>query len=67
LLTPFSRAQKNPLLHSTESLHALRFHPVVNGEKAARELGHHSRPLVDTIRDTYAWFTAPRAHQGGPP
>jgi dihydroflavonol-4-reductase len=56
VLTPLSRAWDNPLLYTSESLHALRFHPVVSGAKAEHELGHRPRPLADTIRDTYTWF-----------
>jgi dihydroflavonol-4-reductase len=30
--------------------------PTVEGDKAASELGHHPRPLEDTVRDTVRWF-----------
>lgn len=30
--------------------------PVVDGDKAHRELGHDPRPLEDTVRDTVRWF-----------
>jgi len=30
--------------------------PIVDGDKARRELGHEPRPLEDTIRDTVRWF-----------
>ena len=56
LLTPLSHSWDNPLLYTSESLRALRFHPAVSGAKADRELGHRPRPLPDTVRDTYMWF-----------
>jgi dihydroflavonol-4-reductase len=43
-------------LYTSESLHALRNHRYVSHRKAARDLGYRPRPLVDTIRDTFAWF-----------
>lgn len=30
--------------------------PMVDGTKAAAELGHHPRPLEDSVRDTVRWF-----------
>lgn len=30
--------------------------PLVDGSKAAAELGHHPRPLEDSVRDTVRWF-----------
>ena len=30
--------------------------PVVEGDKARRELGHDPRPLEDSVRDTVRWF-----------
>ena len=30
--------------------------PIVDGSKAAAELGHHPRPLEDSVRDTVRWF-----------
>jgi nucleoside-diphosphate-sugar epimerase len=30
--------------------------PTVDGSKAAAELGHRSRPLEDSVRDTVRWF-----------
>jgi dihydroflavonol-4-reductase len=38
------------------SLQALRDAPVVDGTKAAAELGYRPRPLEDTIRDLVWWF-----------
>ncbi len=39
-----------------ESLGALRHCPTIDDARARQELGHAPRPLVDSIRDTYAWF-----------
>jgi len=30
--------------------------PIIDGSKAADELGHHPRPLEDSVRDTVRWF-----------
>ncbi len=51
-----SRHTGNPLWYTTESLHALRFAPTVSGAKAAAELGHRPRPIVDTVGDIHTWF-----------
>ena len=43
-------------LYTYESLKVLRSAPErLNDEKARTELGYSTRPLVDTIRDTYDW------------
>ena len=54
----WSRLRHSEPLFTPESLHALRKDPVVSTAKAARELGYETRPLRDTIADTYAWFRA---------
>jgi len=51
-LTP---ANKIPLF-TPESLHALHYGPSVCHYKASKELGYVPRPLIETVRDTYAWF-----------
>lgn len=38
------------------SLAALANNPCVSGERAAADLGHRSRPLADTVRDTVRWL-----------
>jgi dihydroflavonol-4-reductase len=35
----------------------------IDHAKARRELGYHSRPLTETIRDTIAWFANPQSQQ----
>jgi dihydroflavonol-4-reductase len=52
----YSRAFGKEPLFTPESLHALRHHQQVSHAKATRELGYTSRPLEDTLRDTFAWF-----------
>ena len=48
------------LIHSEAftpaSIGTLLDDPVVDGSKAAAELGHHPRPLEDSVRDTVRWF-----------
>jgi len=51
-LTP---AEKIPLF-TPDSLHALQHSPSVCHFKASKELGYSPRPLIETLRDTYAWF-----------
>jgi dihydroflavonol-4-reductase len=46
--------ERSQLTH--ESLHALKGNRFIKAEKAIAELGHHARPLEDTLRDTYCWF-----------
>jgi dihydroflavonol-4-reductase len=43
-------------LYTAESLRALRANSHVQSDKAARELAYRSRPLEQTLRDSYAWF-----------
>ncbi len=45
-------------LVTSDSMHALQYSPSVSHYKAAKELGYVSRPLGETIRDTYEWFDA---------
>ena len=53
-----SRWSSSPFLYTTDSLHALRHCPPVDGTKAEAELGHRPRPLETTLRDTFEWFVA---------
>ena len=52
----YAKAIGNRPLFTSRSLHAVRNHSAVTHEKAARELGHHPRPIEDTVKDTFAWF-----------
>jgi dihydroflavonol-4-reductase len=54
--TRLGRAADDPLMFTSEALHAIRFGPRVSGAKAGRELGHTARPTADTVRDVYAAF-----------
>jgi dihydroflavonol-4-reductase len=56
--TVLARRTGNPLLPTREALRALRSFPRVDGSKAARELGHHPRPLSETVADLYEYFVA---------
>jgi nucleoside-diphosphate-sugar epimerase len=44
------------LLPTVEALHALAAVPVVDGRKAAEELGYRPRPIADTLADLHASF-----------
>ena len=61
-----SRWSASPFLYTTDSLHALRHCPPVDGTKAAAELGHRPRPLETTLRDTFAWFVTEGLVTPGP-
>ena len=61
-----ARRVDNPLWYTSESLRALRCDPVVSGAKAGRELGHHPRPIDETIADMYGW-AAGDTPSGPPP
>lgn len=56
LATRLARLTRHPLLHTADTLHALRVDPVVSTQKAAQELDHRPRPIEDTIADLYEWF-----------
>lgn len=56
--TVVARRTGNPLMPTREALQALRRFPTVDSAKAARELGHHPRPIAETISDLYAYFTS---------
>lgn len=57
LFSLFSRLNKKEPLYTRMSLDTLKFsNHFVSHEKAEKELKYHSRPLEDTIRDSYAWF-----------
>jgi dihydroflavonol-4-reductase len=56
--TVLARRTGSPLMPTREALRALRSYPRVDGSKAARELGHHPRPLSETVADLYEYFVA---------
>jgi dihydroflavonol-4-reductase len=46
-----------PQLYSAESLEILKTsNRNISNLKAQRELGFRSRPIEETVRDTFAWF-----------
>lgn len=51
------KVQKAEPLYTHESLTVLQSVHKFDIKKAGRDLGYAPRPLVDTVRDTYAWFT----------
>lgn len=55
LATRAGRWTGNPMWYTVDSLHALRFPPNLQSDKAARELRHRPQPLARTIEDFYAW------------
>jgi nucleoside-diphosphate-sugar epimerase len=54
--TAVARVSGKEPLYTRHSLHALRNHQLVSHEKATRELGYTSRPLVETITAAFDWF-----------
>ena len=46
----------HPDVFTPASIGTLLDDPTVDGSKAAAELGHRSRPLEDSVRDTVRWF-----------
>jgi dihydroflavonol-4-reductase len=57
LLETWGRVAGQPPLFTREALsHLETGHPGISSQKAALELGHQSRPLEVTLRDTFNWF-----------
>jgi len=54
----WSRLAHADPLFTPEGLRALATDPIVDCSRAVRDLGWSPRPLVDTLRDTYAWHAA---------
>jgi dihydroflavonol-4-reductase len=52
----FAKLTGNRPLYTSASVRALRTGQDVSHDKAARELGYKSRPLRETIVDTFEWF-----------
>ncbi len=51
-----ARLTGTPLVPTREVVHALDSFPVIDSGKAARELGHHPRPIEETLADLHSWF-----------
>jgi dihydroflavonol-4-reductase len=56
LATVIARMTGSPLLPTREAIAALDSFPIIDGGKAARELGHAPRPIEQTMSDLYQWF-----------
>lgn len=56
-VSQFHRLFGGEPLYTRESLRALRANRTIVRAKAERELGYMARPLIETVRDTYAWLT----------
>ncbi len=54
--TVLCRLTGNPLLPTVEAWRALEAFPVVDGRKAADELGYRPRPIAETLGDLYRSF-----------
>jgi dihydroflavonol-4-reductase len=54
--TVLCRLTGSPLLPTVEAWHALTSFPVVDGRKAADELGYRPRPMTQTLSDLHRWF-----------
>jgi dihydroflavonol-4-reductase len=54
--TMVARRTHSPLLPTWEALAALKAFPVIDGGKAAWELGHRPRPIEDTVTELYTDF-----------
>jgi dihydroflavonol-4-reductase len=54
--TVLCRLTGSPLLPTVEAWHALASFPVVDGRKAADQLGYSPRPVTETLSDLYRWF-----------
>jgi len=52
----YARLTHTRPIYTSQALEALRNHRDVRHDKATRELGHHPRPLEETVRDIYSWF-----------
>jgi dihydroflavonol-4-reductase len=56
LVTGFEHLRGRRPLYTKASIIAINSNRHINHEKAEKELGYHSRPLEQTIRDTLTWF-----------
>jgi dihydroflavonol-4-reductase len=53
----YARIMHEHPLYTSESLYILKNScRQISGEKAIRELGYHSRPLEETLMDTFEWY-----------
>ncbi|NQV05306.1 NAD-dependent epimerase/dehydratase family protein [bacterium] len=53
----YARRRGTDPLYTSESLAALRTTAHIDGSLATRDLGFSARPIEDTVRDIYQWFS----------
>lgn len=51
-----ARWSDNPLLYTSDTLHAVGSFPQIDDRRARTELGHQPRPLEQTVGDLFDWF-----------
>jgi dihydroflavonol-4-reductase len=57
VVTAYNRITRNRPLYTSVSIRALNnCNPVINHDRATRELNYHPRPLKETIFDSLVWF-----------
>jgi dihydroflavonol-4-reductase len=58
MVTAFNQLTRNRQLYTSVSIRALsNCNHNISHERATRELNYHTRPLRDTLADTFHWFT----------
>ncbi|MFO0624071.1 MAG: NAD-dependent epimerase/dehydratase family protein [Polyangiales bacterium] len=58
VLTAGARTLGVPSVLTPEMVHTLQATRQISGARAVEELGHHPRPLRESIRDSLAWYRA---------
>ena len=58
LITLGARTLRRPSVLTPEMVQTLQATALISGARAAEELGHHPRPLRDSVRDALAWYRA---------
>ena len=56
LATPYYRLTKNKPLFTAYSIDVLNSNSLISSEKAKRNLGYSTRPIIESIADTIAWL-----------
>jgi nucleoside-diphosphate-sugar epimerase len=58
VITLGARTLGRPSVLTPEMVQTLQATALISGARAATELGHHPRPLSDSVRDALAWYRA---------
>lgn len=58
VITLGARTLGRPSVLTPEMVQTLQATRIISGARAAEELGHHPRPLRDSVRDALAWYRA---------